>query len=539
MDFDHPLILYAAPAGAIVFFSLAYWARRARVSRAARWSANLRAVAARQGSWGTVWLGLVAGAAFAALAGPRWGTRVVETESKGLSLVVAVDISRSMLAEDVEPSRLARAKREARRLVHDLSGDRIGLVAFAGQGHVLSPLTVDGSALYLLVEALDPELASSGGSALARALEQGLELLLAGDEVADRVLAVFTDGEAHDSLPEIIAQAERLRRNGVHLVLVAEGGRDPVRIPVRDLDGQLVGHQLDPGGEFVETRRRDDILAAVADAAQGVLVSAEVGDQAGRVRELVAAFKRSPLATTTAAQDISRAWIPLLAAVVALLLHTVTRKTAALASILLSIGLPGEAGAQRPRNDADEAWRDGRPGRAAEMYLLQAAGGDGGDTTWFNFGAAALAAGDTGAARNALGRAAQSVEPDIRFRARYNLGTMELLLAVRDSANLTRHLDEARKHYTEALLLRPRDVDTKWNLELAVSLVPAPADAGSSPQQGSGSGDEDTPPAEPQGLSEAQAEQILNSIAEEERRTLQRLNSLRRRLGEARGRRDW
>src|SRR5439155_1618201 len=137
------------------------------------------------------------------------------TENRGLSLALAVDISRSMLAEDVSPNRLGRALREARRLVQDLSGDRLGLVVFAGSSYILSPLSVDGSALGLYLDALDPDVASEGGTGLALALRQGSELVAAGSDLADRVLVVFTDGEAHDTLPAILAQAERLRASGV------------------------------------------------------------------------------------------------------------------------------------------------------------------------------------------------------------------------------------------------------------------------------------------------------------------------------------
>jgi Ca-activated chloride channel family protein len=539
MAFDTPLLLYGAPVVALCYLLLAFWARRTRVRRASYWSLGLKREAASHGLWGVPLMGAIALFALVALAGPRWGTRVVETETKGLDLVVAIDISRSMLAEDTDPSRLERAKREARRLVHDLSGDRIGLVAFAGQSYVMSPLTVDGSALHLLIDALDPDVASAGGSSFGLALGQGHDLLLAGDDVADRILVVFSDGEAHDSLPEIIERAENLRRDGVHLILVAEGGRNGIRIPVRGFDGELVGYQLDPGGEYVETRRRDDVLTTIADAAQGVVVSAEVGDQAGRVRELVTAFKRTPMATTTAAQDISRAWVPILVAVALLFLHTLTRRTTALAGLLLSVVLSDGATAQNPKNRGDEAWLDGRFERAASMYRLQALAGQGGDTTWFNVGTAALAAGDTALARSALETAARSLEPDLRFAARYNLGILELRLAVIDSAQLVPHLEAAQSHYREALLLKPADTSSKWNLELANLMMPAPQDAPPDDQQNTGSGQEDSPEAEPQGLSVGQAEQILNSIAEEERRTLLRRNRSRSSIREARGRRDW
>jgi Ca-activated chloride channel family protein len=454
-----------------------------------------------------------------------------------LNLVLAIDISRSMLAEDVSPSRLARAKREARRLIHDLEGDRIGLVSFAGQGFVLSPLTVDGSALHLLVDALHPDMTTAGGTSFAHAIERGHALLLAGDEVADRVLVVFSDGEAHDSLTEVAAAAERLKRDGVHLILVAEGEAEPARIPVRDPDGSFIGFQRDPAEQVVTTRRRDDILAAIADAGEGILVSAGVADQAGTVRDMIAAFKRSPTATTTAAQDVSRAWIPLLAAALLLLLHTFTRRTAALAAIGLSIGLPTSSIAQSPENAADRAWGEGDFEAAAAVYAEQIRRGVGGDTVWFNLGTASLAAGDTLTARGALERAVRSLEPEVRFRARFNLGFMELWLAEADSAQAAEHLMEARRHLREALLLRPGDEDTKWNLELAIKRMPPTQSEGPTGPPSSGDTPDESAPA--QGLTAAQAIQILNSIADEERRTRQRLNRSRARSRETRGRRDW
>ncbi|UCG85837.1 MAG: VWA domain-containing protein [Gemmatimonadota bacterium] len=538
MAFDSHAVLYVAPLAGVLVLALAYWARRTRVKRAAHWSDGLRAEAARHGRRGPALLGAAALAAVVALAGPRWGTRVVETEAKGLNLVIAVDISRSMLAEDVNPSRLARAKREARRLVHDLSGDRIGLIAFAGQSHIMSPITVDGSALNLLVESLHPDNTSAGGSELAKALRQGRELLMAKDEVADRVLVVFSDGEAHDSLPDIIAAADRLRRDRVRLVLVAEGGSDPVSIPVHDVDGRFVGFQRDASDQQIQTVRRDDILTAVADAAQGMLVAAEIGDQAGAVRELVAAFKRSPEATTTAAQDITRAWIPLLIASILLLIHSATRRTTALAAFIICLGFAGSLEAQAPRNAADEAWLRGDYEAALVRYLEQLREREAGDTIWFNAGTAALAYGDTAIARAALESAARSIEPGVRFRALYNLGLMELLLAQRDTGNLVQHLEESRRRYREALLIKPNDMDAKWNYEVTLQLMP-PEDASGTEPPESPVDEEEAQPTLPQGLSVAQAEQILNSIAEEERRTRERLNRRQAQLRAARGRKDW
>ena len=176
----------------------------------------------------------------------------------------------------------------------------------------MSPLSIDGSALTLYLDALDPDMASQGGTGLAPALRQGSELLEASSELADRVLVVFTDGEAHDSLPPVITQAQRLKADGIHLILVAEGGRSPARIPVRDDHGALLGYQKDEEGRVIETTRRDDMLGAAADGAQGTLVAADLPDQAGAVRDLVASYRRARASETRTEQSRPRAWLPLM-----------------------------------------------------------------------------------------------------------------------------------------------------------------------------------------------------------------------------------
>ncbi|MGE5804132.1 MAG: VWA domain-containing protein, partial [Gemmatimonadota bacterium] len=197
ITFDAPVVFVLAPVVGAAVWAAAGWARRSRIRRAAAWSESTARIARGAGRLGAPALGLAAGLAAVALSGPRWGEERIVTETRGLNLVIAVDISRSMLAEDVKPSRLGRALREARRLVQDLDGDRLGLAAFAGTSYILSPLSVDGSALTLYLDALDPDIASEGGTSLAPAIAQGIDLLHASPEIADRVLVLFTDGEAH------------------------------------------------------------------------------------------------------------------------------------------------------------------------------------------------------------------------------------------------------------------------------------------------------------------------------------------------------
>jgi len=538
ISFDAPFVLYAAPVVALFIAGLALWARSSRVRHALAWSDDIGAVARQTGRWGAVALGVTALLVSTALAGPRFGSRVVTTETKALTMVLAVDISRSMLAEDVRPSRLGRVQREARRLVQDLRGDRIGLIAYAGRSFILSPLTVDDGALQLLIDGLAPDMVSAGGTELAVALDQARQLLLAGSGVADRVLVLFTDGEAHDSLSQILSAAERLRRDGIHLVVIAEGGVVPVGIPLRDPDGVLTGYQEDLDGNLVQTWRRNDILSAVVAAARGAMVPSGLSDQAGAVRDLVDGFKRAPQATTTAAQDISRAWIPLLIAVVILLLQTYTRRTAALAGLAFCLVAPRTAVGQSTLSDADQAWRDSLFAEAADLYEAQTMSRRGGDTAWLNLGTAALAIGDTARAGPALSVAAESLDPELRFRALFNLGLLLLRLAEVDESNSQVYLDEARRRYREALLLRPGDEDAKWNHELTVRSTPPQSGGGQQPPPTGR--EQNDPRGDPQtGLSREQAEQILNSMLAEERETLDKVNRRRAQSRQAMRRKNW
>jgi len=153
ITFDAPIVVALAPVVGGAVWAAAAWARRSRVRRAAAWSEATARVARTSGPFASVAVGLAAALAAVALSGPRWGEERIVTETRGLNLVLAIDISRSMLAEDAKPSRLGRALREARRLVQDLDGDRLGLSVFAGTSYILSPLSVDGSALTLYLDA--------------------------------------------------------------------------------------------------------------------------------------------------------------------------------------------------------------------------------------------------------------------------------------------------------------------------------------------------------------------------------------------------
>src|SRR5213595_3465323 len=181
-------------------------------------------------------------------------------------------------------------------------------------------------------------------------------------------------------------------------------------------------------------------------------------------------YRRARASEARTEQGRLRAWFPLLFAVALLVTQAATRRTAALIGIALWCLLPPPAAAQRPvrpRSAAEKAWdrRDLAGARAAYLAELAARRKD--DTAWYNAGTAALADSDAETARGSLTHAAASLDPDVRFRALFNLGLLALRQAMADSAARDVRLADAERAYREALLLRPHDLGAKWNLELA------------------------------------------------------------------------
>jgi len=288
------------------------------------------------------------------------------------------------------------------------------------------------------------------------------------------------------------------------------------------------------------------MLRALVDAAEGTLVPNELADQAGAVRDVVAAMKRSPTSNTRTNDLIPRAWIPVLAAGLLLLGYTIVRPGPALVSLAGLLLLSTSAGAQRP-TAGSHAMAGGDPARAAAAFL-QEAQGSARDTAFYNAGTAALDARRFEVARGALTEAAKSLDPDLRYRALYNLGVVGLLVAAADTTKRDELLDQAAERLREALLLQPSSARAKWNLELAERRRPPPAGGGGGgggggkPPAGGGGGSQSPQPSRPenqdQGLSRTQAEQILNSMERRERET--RADQQRRLKGSsADGVKDW
>lgn len=200
-----------------------------------------------------------------AMARPQWGFAWQEATHRGLDVVVAIDASRSMLAEDIAPNRLERAKLAALDLMRLAKRDRIGLVAFAGTAFLQCPLTLDDEAFRQSVVQLDVNIMPQGGTTLAEAIRTA-HTALKGDEVNHRVVILFSDGEDHDT--GAVQAAEEAESAGVKIFTVGVGTPAGELLRQRDTDGKF-SYIKDPEGNVIKSRLNQGLLTEIATAGGG------------------------------------------------------------------------------------------------------------------------------------------------------------------------------------------------------------------------------------------------------------------------------
>ena len=196
-----------------------------------------------------------------ALARPQWGFDWEPTKQRGLDIIVAIDTSKSMLAEDIAPNRLARAKLAALDLARQAKSDRIGLVAFAGTAFLQCPLTIDDTAFRQSVEALDVNIIPQGGTALAEAIDTALAAFKEGESY--KALVLLTDGEDHDS--GALEAAKRAAQAGLQIFTVGVGTTDGELLRIKDANGKN-DFVRDEQGNVVKSHLNEDLLRDVAKA---------------------------------------------------------------------------------------------------------------------------------------------------------------------------------------------------------------------------------------------------------------------------------
>lgn len=202
-----------------------------------------------------------------ALARPQSGQSEEKVKSEGVELMILFDVSRSMLAEDIKPSRIEFAKKEMMRLI-DSGNDKVGVVAFAGSGILLSPLTTDKNALKMYIESLTDESISTQGTDFKGAFLEAKEAFrrggteMDGKTVVTRAIVVVSDGE--DNEVGAMEALKQLKEQGIKVFTLAVGSEKGGPIPVRDEAGNVRGYRKDKEGQVILTQTKGDLLKKLA-----------------------------------------------------------------------------------------------------------------------------------------------------------------------------------------------------------------------------------------------------------------------------------
>jgi len=201
-----------------------------------------------------------------AAANPQIGTRVQEVKQTGIDVFIALDVSRSMLAQDIKPDRLDKAKYQISNLINKLRGDRIGLIIFAGEAYVQFPLTTDYSAANLFLSAVDVNSVPQQGTAIASAIDLATKSF-DYKGITQKVIVIITDGEDHEG--DIIKAVDTAKDKGIKIYTIGLGSPTGVPIPVYNNQGQQVDYKKDENGNIVLTKLDETVLKRIASVGDG------------------------------------------------------------------------------------------------------------------------------------------------------------------------------------------------------------------------------------------------------------------------------
>lgn len=415
---------------------------------------------------------LAIGLALTALARPRWGFRWEEIKRKGVEIVVAIDVSQSMMAGDVDPNRLERAKRKVTDLVRMLEGDKIGLVAFAGSSFIECPLTLDYAAFSLFLDALGPGLIPTPGTDLARALRTSLAAFGSSTKTSKAVIMI-TDGEDHEG--RVMAAVEEARKQGVKVFTIGIGNREGAPVPSGDASG---GFKKDDHGGVVLSRLDEKILEKIALTTGGSYVRSVTGDMDLRtiyLKGIRQEMEGAELGSTRVKKWTERFQWPLLLAVVFLIAEALARETRRKGTfalkrslftaglVLLGLSAPVHsvlASGDPVMNDAVDAYRKGNYEDALSRFQEALIETPDDPAARFNLASAQYQTGKFREAEEGFAAVfSRTQDAALKQKALYNLGNTAYRLG---------NLQAAADYYRKALDLNPADTDAKQNLEFVL-----------------------------------------------------------------------
>ncbi len=369
MTFAYPILAYAAIAAfaASIAISVAFERRKKRLlekfaadSLLPELSGNVSRIKTAAKA---LFISLAASSLLLALARPQWGYKWEEERQMGIDIIFAVDTSKSMLAEDVKPGRLERAKLAITDAVERLDGDRVGLVAFSGQAFLQCPVTLDYGAFRMSLDALDTNIIQRGGTNIAAAIDEADSAFPDGKN--EKVIVLISDGEELESSG--VARAEKAsKERGIKIYTLGVGGANGELIPVRDRRGNL-DYLRDENGKLVTSMLNEKLLKQIAESTGGFYAPLADGGMDEIYEKGLSREQKAELSAKMKKLAIERFQIPLAAALFLLAFECVlgTRRMfrrrgaavpAIVAAAIASAALPGQSRAEESVRQA--GWRE-------------------------------------------------------------------------------------------------------------------------------------------------------------------------------------
>ncbi len=424
---------------------------------------------------------LMLGLAFAivSLAQPRWGYVYEDVKRKGLDLLFAVDTSRSMLSNDVQPNRLERVKLAAQDLINQLQGDRVGLIAFAGRAFLQAPLTIDYDAAIESIGDLDTKTIPEGGTNISEAINLAVGTF--GKSAAgNRALIIFTDGEELSG--DAVKMAKAAADAGVKIFTIGVGTPQGSLIPIPADDGNTA-FVKDSAGQVVKSKLDEKRLRQIAESAGGFYLN--LGDGLRTMSQLyqqgLANMKAAEIDARLSRRPIERYEWPLGAALIALSISVLIgerKKVRGRARIpgWAKIAVPASAavlllaGPTFASAPGLNLYRDGKYQDAYQHFqedLKAHPDSSAADKIEFDSGTAAFKMGDYNKALQSFSEALLSPDKRLQENSHFNLGRTLEERADMDQANDTtlKDLNDAASHYEATLQLNPNNEAAKANLE--------------------------------------------------------------------------
>ena len=404
-----------------------------------------------------------------ALAGPQYGVKMVKVKRQGVDVVIALDVSRSMLAEDVKPNRLKRAQQELSTLVDSLRGDRIGVIAFAGSAHIACPLTTDYTAAKMFLNYINPDTVALPGTSLGEAIRTAVKVFPQGGE-GFRVLVLLTDGEDHTSKP--LLAAEEAKAAGVKILSIGFGTPDGEPIPRRCTGGAIKGYVKDKAGNTVLSKLDESTLKKITTVTEGLYLPAYRGNlEAKTIADKISQMKKRKVAAGEYGTYEDRFQYVLLPALLLILLALwlPLRKGAWFlfwwGLCIFCVTPQLRAGVAEEVNQGNKVYNKKQYEAALKKYQAAQKKAADNSIVQYNMGNALQRLEKYEEAEKAYERALKTKNKKLKAKTNYNLGNNYLK---------QKKYKEAIKQYRKTLRLDPKDEDALYNLAQALMLLKQP-----------------------------------------------------------------